>query len=223
MSTGVTAHGSEFAKFEYSSDNQVWNEIPGISGYTESGGEAPERDVVAFSGVAKRSGHPRVPSIELQAVYQPAHAAWKAMREASVGGKVLQFRMTTQEESLFAIDKAAHTVALATTGVVTLAGAVKPDFTEAQYGVGQVIKVGGDNYVIDSISDDATPEVKVKPAPKTAVAAATDYEIVLPSLRRGPFGATVRIADNVSLESEGDMTTTLTLAPRGRLPEWKIV
>ena len=72
MSTGLTAHGSEFAKFEYSSDNQVWNEIPGISGYTESGGEAPERDVVAFSGVAKRSGHPRVPSIELQAVYQPA-------------------------------------------------------------------------------------------------------------------------------------------------------
>ncbi len=223
MSTGLTTHGSEFAKFEYSSDNQVWNEIPGISGYTESGGEAPERDVVAFSGVAKRSGHLRVPSIELQAVYQPAHAAWKAMREAAIDGKVLQFRMTTKEETFFAIDKTGHTVAIATTGVVTLAGAVKPDFTEAQYGVGQVIKVGGDNYVIDSISDDATPEVKVKPAPKTAAAAATNYKIVLPSLQRGPFGATVRLADNVSLESEGDMTTTLTLAPRGRLPEWKIV
>ena len=223
MSTGLTAHGSEFAKFEYSSDNQVWNEIPGISGYTESGGEAPERDVVAFSGVAKRSGHPRVPSIELQAVYQPAHAAWRAMRKASIEGGVLQFRMTTKEESLFAIDKTGHTVAIAATGVVTLAGAVKPDFTEAQYGVGQVIKVGGDNYVIDSISDDASPEVKVKPAPDTAVGAATDYKIVLPSLQRGPFGATVRLADNVSLESEGDMTTTLTLAPRGRLPEWKIV
>ena len=223
MSTGLTAHGSEFARFEYSSDNQVWNEIPGISGYTESGGEAPERDVVAFSGVAKRSGHPRVPSIELQAVYQPAHAAWKAMREASIDGEVLKFRMTTKEETFFAIDKTGHTVAIAATGVVTLAGAVKPDFTEAQYGVGQVIKVGGSSYVIDSISGDTPPVVKVKPAPDSAAAAAMDYKVVLPSLQRGPFGATVRLADNVSLESEGDMTTTLTLAPRGRLPEWKIV
>ena len=221
MATGLTVHGSEFAKFEYSQDNTEWSEIPGINGYTESGGEAPERDIVAFSGVAKRSGHPRAPSIELQAVYQPAHAAWKALRKASIQGKVLHFRMITNKETLFEIDKAGHTVAIAIDGTATFAGAVKPDFSEAQYGVGQVIEVGGGSHVIDSISDVGA--VKVKPAPKTAVTAVTDYKVALPSLQRGSFAATVRIAGNVSLESEGDLTTTLTLAPRGQLPEWEIV
>lgn len=223
MTEGLTVHGSEFAKLEYSSDGTTWIEVPGISGYTESGGEAPERDIVAFSGVAKRSGHPRVPAIECSAVYAPAHAAWKAIRVASIKGTLLRFRLTTLEETIESIKGSGNTVAIPTTGVVAFAGTVKPNFKEGLIGPGQVIKAGSAKYVIDSLSDDDSPVVTVKPAPETAVSATAEYSIVLPSLRRGPFGATVRLADRVSLESESDMTTTLTLAPRGQLPEWEVV
>ena len=217
-----TAHGSEFAKLEYSSDSGLtWIKVPGINSYTESGGEAPERDIVTFDGVAKRSGHPRVPSIELNATYSPAHAAWKAMRAASIKGTLLDFQLTTKEETMKSITGSANTVAIALTGVVTFAGAIKP--AVKLLGPGMVIKVGSSKYVIDSISDAATPVVMVKPAPSTAVAATATYSIVLPSMRRGPFDARVRLAGNVSLESEGDMTTTLTLAPRVQLSEWSIV
>ena len=224
MSEGVTAFGSEFARLEYSSDSgSTWNKIPGIQGYTESGGEAPERDVVTFDGVGKKSGHPRVPSIEVSAAYSPAHTAWKAIRQASIKGTLLQFRFTTKkQEPSFTASGNANTVAIATTGVVTFAGTQKPDFAAGEIGLGMVIEVGTDNYIIDSISGDPIV-VKVKPAPDSAVSATVSYKIVLPSLRRGPFGATVRLAGNVSLESEGDMTTTLTLAPRAHLPEWSIV
>ena len=218
---GLTAHGSEFAKLEYSSDNgSSWNEIPGISGYTESGGEAPERDVVAFSGVAKRSGHPRVPSIEVNAVYSPSHPAWKAVRKASLDRDVLKFRLTTAEEEIFSVNSSGNTVAIAiTTGVVTFAGTQQPGASEC-LSPGQVIKVGSSKHVIDSINDSGKPVVK--PAPDQAVDAVTNYSIVLPSLRRGPFDATVRLAGNVSLETEGDLTTSLMLSPRGQLPEWVI-
>ena len=222
MAGGLTVHGSEFVKVEHESAGS-WIEIPGISSYTESGGEAPERDIVAFSGVAKRSGHPRVPSIEMNAVYQPAHSAWRALRVASQAGTILRFRATTKEKKPFSLDKTGETVAIAATGVVTFAGSEKPDFTSGQFGVGMVIEVGGEKYTIDSISSAATPVVKVAPAPDPAVGAARDYSIKLPSMRRGPFSATVRIVGNVSLESEGDMTTTLTLAPTAQLPEWSIV
>ncbi len=218
----LTAHGSEFAKLEYSADSgAIWNDIPGINGYTESGGEAPERDIVAFSGVAKRSGHTRVPSVEVSAIYQPAHAAWRALRQASIDGTLLVFRLTTLEEDQFVASGNANTVAIDTSGVVTFTG-VQPPWNEGLIGPGQVIKVGTDAYVIDSLSNDSPPEVKVKPAPDSAVDDTSDYSIVLPSLRRR-FSATVRLADRVSLESEGDMNTTLTLAPRATLPEWSIV
>ena len=220
---GVTAIGSEFATLEYSSDSgATWHQLPGIQGYTESGGEAPERDVVTFAGVAKKSGHPRVPSIEVSAAYSPVHAAWKAIRKASIDGTLLQFRFTTKKKPQFTAIGAANTVAIAYTGVVTFAGTMKPDVAGGLIGLGQVIEIGSDAYVIDSISDAATPVVTVKPAPATAVTATASYKIVLPSLRRR-FSATVRLAGNVSLESEGDMSTTLTLAPRVQLSEWSIV
>ena len=219
---GVTAIGSEFATLEYSSDSgATWHQLPGIQGYTESGGEAPERDVVTFAGVAKKSGHPRVPSIEVSAAYSPVHASWKAIRKASINGMLLQFRFTTKKDPQFTASGAANTIAIADTGVVTFAGTMKPDVVGGMIGLGQVIEVGSDAYVIDSIRGNPIV-VTVKPAPETAVTATDSYKIVLPSLRRR-FSATVRLAGNTALESEGDMTTTLTLAPRAQLPEWSIV
>ncbi len=100
---------------------------------------------------------------------------------------------------------------------------MKPGFAEGLIAPGQVIKAGGEKYVIDSISEADPPVVSVKPAPASAVSAASNYSIALPSLQRGPFKAAVRLAGNASLEAEGDLTATLTLAPRGHLPAWEIV
>ena len=212
----LTVHGSEFATLEYQSGSN-WIPVPGITSYAESGGEAPERDVVAFSGVAKRTGHPRLPSIEMNAVFAPAHSAWQALRTAADAGTVLKFRFTTKKETVEAITGTGNSVAIDLAGDVTFAGN-KPD--AKLMGPGQVIQIGGNSHVIDTVSDAGA--VKVKPAPDPAVGATETYSIVLPSMRRA-FNAAVRLAGLASIDSEGDMTTTLTLAPRTSLPNWEIV
>ena len=216
----AAVHGSEFSSVEYSSDQgSTWLKIPGIQSYSESGGEAPERDVVGFDGVAKRSGHLRIPTIEMSAVYSPVHAAWAALRDVALKGALLQFRLTTKKDDVDSQTGSTNTAAIATTGVVTFAGN-EPEIEAAGVAPGQVLVVDSKNYVIDSIS--AAGVITVKPAPDSAIAAKENWKIILPSVRR-TFAATVRLADRASLESEGDMTTTLTLAPRAQLPAWEIV
>ncbi len=215
---GLTVHGSEFAKLEVELGGK-FAEVPGVTGYSESGGEAPDREIVSFGTVAKRTGLARVPTVEVQAVYQPAHPVWKGLRKAMLDGTALRFQLETRGETVYEIDKDGHTAAIAAkSGAVTLVGDEKPDLSEPRFGEGMVLQIGSAKRVIRSISADGAAAVEGT----DAVGAAKDYKILLPSLRRGPFPATVRSAGNVSLESEGDLTTTLSLSPRAPLPEWVI-
>ena len=195
--------------------------MPGVESVSLSGGEAPENDVVTFQGVAKVVGHPRVPSVQAQvSAYNPQHSAWREIATASRDRKALTWRFTTQEDAFYTASGAGNTAAIAATGVVTFAG-TKPDFKSGQFGPGMSLKIGPDKYVIDAISD--TGVVTVKPAPPAAVAAKQDYKIVNPALRLGPFIASVRSVGNIEMAAEGQLTTTLDLAPRSLLPDWGIV
>jgi len=212
---GLTVHGSENATLELL-DGSDWVKIPGMTNYSETGGEAPTREVVAWEGSAQRVGSPRPPTVEFGMTASPAHRTWGKLRTAYTSTTSLQFRMTTKEESVFGPSSSGVTARVAAGGAVTLAGD-GADFSSAEYAPGMILKVGAVNYVIDSIS--STGEVKVTDedgTSATASAAAATYQVLIPSLRRS-FTARVSIADRISLENEGNMEATVTLAPIGQL------
>ena len=293
---GITLAESNFAKLEFSRDGATFHVLPFIGDISASGGEAPENDVVTFSGVGKVTGHPRVPSLSITVPsYVPQHSTWVVIRDALIKRKPLTWRITTVEQDLYnvadtmaAINRAGvvtyngmavpdfagdlfgvgmalvlpapllfapslstEAAAIATTGVVTFRGTT-PD--AAVLVVGNIVRVDDTDYVIttagtsptvnpapasavtassdysiyapaatyavDAISD--TGRVTVVPSPGVAVLG-SDYQIVNPSLRLGPFIASVRSAGNFELAAEGNLTTTLELTPRSQLPGWEIV
>ena len=216
---GLNFHSSEDGVVEVSNDSgTTWVKIPGVNSYTETPSPAPERDVVAFEGVGKSIGHPRVPSVELSAIYSPMHKVWDTLRKALESRVLLRFRVTLKEDVFFAIDSAGKTVAIATTGVVSFAGVPKPDLSEETFGPGGAIIVGSKAYIIKEISSAGV--ATVDPPPGSAVAAATDYKVVSPGIRRPSFVARVASVGDFALgDAEGELTTGVSLAPRGQLPD----
>ena len=227
---GLITVPSEFCKLQYKKGT-AWKTIPGITSYRESGGEPPERDDVAFEGASKRVGHPRVPSIECPAFFQPVHQAWQDMYKYARDKTVVYFRLRTPEEVI--VNASTITFAIATDGAVTIAGTGTIDFAQAHFGPGLSFKfvtatgVPSSKYWhIEEIDTEASPvTVTVSPAPTTAITAAT-ASIVLARVSRGGlsgFPASVRLASLMDLSAEASAQTTLTLSPRGFLPAWEAV
>ena len=217
--TGITLLAGLYAQIEYSKTGaDDWALLPGMSEYSESGGDRPTEDVVTFDGVGKIAGQARTPTITANAQYLPHLQGWKDVRSAYVDGTPLWIRITSKEDVLY--ETATGTVAIATTGIVTFAGTAQPITTSDTYAVGNVIKHNNKGYVIDTISK--TGVFTVKPAPASAVAASANYKIVAPSIRR-TFRADVTLADRISVTPEGTMTTTINLSPRSQLPAPELV
>ena len=220
----IAAISSEQATLEYSTDGgTTWNDIPGVAGYEESGGEKPTRDVIPFAGgVAKRVGRPRVPGIESSLIATPSHAAYTTLRTAFYDKTILSFRLTTQELSLFS---GGGTVAITTAGLVTFTAGASgelPGVDNNTLGPGAVIKLStGDNYVIEFI-DPTTNAVTVAPAPTSAESGET-YSLVVPAQRRGPFQAEVVNIETYSLAVEAELTVNFMIQPLSSLPAWEIV
>ena len=223
---GLITVPSELCILEYLKGTD-WKTIPGISSYRESGGEPPERDDVAFEGASKRTGHPRVPSVECPAFFQPLQQAWQDMYQYAIDRTVVNFRLRTPEENVY--PGTSLQAAIADTGVVTISGSgTAPDLTEAHFGPGLSFKfdaaqLGTKYWHIESIS--ASGVATVSPAPASSIAAAdldSDGGIVLAGTRRGAngFPASVRIAGLMDLSAEASAQTTLSLSPRGALPAW---
>ena len=153
---------------EYSKAGGTFSPFPYVGDISVSGGEAPETDIISFRRAGKLAGKVRVPSFSIAIPsYTPQLQAFKDIKEAIDDGDTLSWRLTTKKDTIFTNAVANDTVAIATTGIVTYAGTA-PDFSGSLFGEGMVIKVGGANYVIDSISDATPPVVMVRPAPAAA-------------------------------------------------------
>ena len=220
---GMTLVRAENTDLEYSKDGATYFPLPYVGDISVSGGEAPETDIISFRRAGKLAGKVRVPSFSAAIPsYTPQLQAFKDIKKAIDDGDSLTWRLTTKKDTIFTNADTGDTVAIATTGIVTYAGTA-PDFSGSLFGEGMVIKVGGANYVIDSISDDTPPVVMVRPAPSAAVAAAQPFMIDTPSLRLGPFTAKVRSPLGFDLPAEGNMTSSIDLTPEAQLPDWTIV
>ena len=237
---GLTTFTADGAKVEVrgkvgsiDSGSDYW-EVPGIASWTEGGGDTPTRDVVAFEGTATQSGAVRPQSIECEvSAYAPNHRAWRLIRAAAVGGNTLSFRLTTPRNVIDPGGSAARKLGASSAGQLSITGTSMADFlaewVAGTYTVGMVVEVedGSTNpasLVIESIP--ATPtaiNAATVTKPSAAVAATDDYRIVIPSLRRGPFNATVATADRSTLRAEADLSAGLTLQAVSVLPAYTMV
>ena len=242
MPGGLGVIGSESSVLEYQDAAGAWHFVPGVSSWTESGGDAPTRDVVAFEGVGSKTGRQRPQTVECEvAAYMPNHPAWKYMRNAAVAKTVIRVRLTTLAEELYK-QTAGKTLAVPALGVgaygvATVAGNGDFDPTSSNFAPGMEVVIGTKRYTIayikginteaaeDKLVADATPWYLYNGTGVAIDAETADpaFSIVIPALRRGPFAAEIVTTDNSTLAAEGDLSSGLTLRPKSLLPEWTVV
>jgi len=214
---------TENARVEVRASGGSWLFIPGVASINESGTEAPTREVSTLQNKIQVVGNPAPPTLEFSiSAYLPHHDTNRILRDALIDGTTLQFRYRFPGQTLATITGAGNTVAIATSGVVTLAWAGDPliDFTDEAYGPGIAIHQGNNYYVVDVISE--TGQLTVKPAPNAQVAAAVGYTIEVPPIYRPSFPARVMSFDNVEAGSESSLATSLGIAPQAILPRIEI-
>ena len=196
--------------------------LPGAGSYEESGGEAPERDVVAFEGVGSRTGRPRAPSISVGLVsYLPHMPQVDLCVDAFRAGTALAFRIETVERQIFTqVSAAENTAAVAAaTGLVTIAGADLPPLgDDSEIARGAVLKLGAERLPVLRVTDT---EIFVK-RPANDLAAAQDYSFVVPALRK-TYLATIRTGDRSTVGAESDLASGFDLRPLGVLPKWSMI
>ena len=215
---GLVTYPSENVKVEVSSDGTMWAEVPGISDYTESGGEAPTREVVAFQGTKQSVGKPRPQTIELTATAPVLlHPTWKLITNAYRNNLTINVRVDFPDQILRSISPSGTTAAISAAGAVTFAGPdeSRPDFTKDDFNVGDAIRIGNVDYLVVSA---ATATSVMVVAPSSGITA-TVYSIVTPPIRIGPYLARVSTAGNRSLASESDLSTSVSLAAISPLPD----
>ena len=206
--------------------------VPGITSWAEGGGDTPTRDIVAFEGVSSQSGRARVQTVECEvSAYAPRHRAWRLIRAALVAKSALEFRLKTQRQVIMAAPPSNVTFAVSAQGVVTLAGDASDAFLNrlkgSEFAPGMVLEIkdGSVNPAFLSIEDiaaEAKASALTVSAPSGAIAATAAFRITVPSMRRGPFAATVAAADRGTTRAEGDLSAGLSLTPLALLPEYEI-
>ena len=211
-----------------------WVRLPGASAWSESGGEAPSRDIVAFGGSTTRTGVPRAQQIELEvSAYVPQHRSWKLINEAARDGTAINIRMTTPLEVLSsgAGGSGEPTFAVSSNGL-TIANPGALDPTVAPYGDGMVLQIdpssNANGYVISGAAKSGSSFTATAVAILAAATSVTvpsngngqPYRFLVPSMRRGPVSCRVLGHDNASVNAEGELTARFTLQASGILPQW---
>ena len=215
---------SEQALLEVSTDGSTFDEVPGVSSFSLSGGDPETRQTIMFRGTRQKAGAAQAPTVDVElASFLPHHAAMRTLQDRFKDGEKVRIRLTTLEDEIFA-STAGSTCAIATTGVCTFVGTGNPDFTGDDYGPGFVIEVGGTKYVIDGITNAGV--MTVDPAPASAVSAAI-YKIYIPSVRLGgSTGLLVGVgAPGANLASQADLGSTIQFFPDRPLAstDWSVV
>lgn len=209
------------AKLEYQPEGSTdWVEVQGVQSISLSGGQPDSEDITTFAGTTTIVGSPSGPTVECGVLANPLHRSWQDLIDYASAGKSTTFRIVTKGSGdLFTASGSSNTVAIATSGRVTFAG-TGPDFSTNKYAPGNVISYSSTNHVIEKIEKSGSNyTVDVHPAPNPAVGATQNYKVRQPDVRRGPFTGAVSAAGLDSLDSGGQLQTTLTIqanAPIGK-------
>ena len=244
----IPGDGSVVAIQNPNDANEYWA-IPGVSAWTEGGGDTPQRDVVAFEGVSSQQGRTRAQTVECEvSAYSPLHRAWVEAKKAQDESSKRNFVLFTERQEYwpFGVDAAVQHIAIPqpgageTSAIATIAGTgvgsgKALDLTSSNFAPGMTFAVGTDAasvvrptaqnvYVIERITGATTAVVSRadKAVNFAAVAANSKFAIIEPQLERGPASCSVGGADRSSTRAEGDLSAGMTLTPGGVLPAYRV-
>ena len=220
MGREVAVFPSTGTTVEFSDDGlTTTKELLNTGEITGSGGDAPATPIVTNKGVAQVIGHTRPAnlSIELPSLV-PHLAVLQSLRGHQRDRKPLHWRIRTAAQEIFPAGTA--TAAIATNGLVTLAGTPLPDADASDYAPGYVLRIGGGDHTIQSVDDDGLITVTQLDNPVTAAA----FSIRAPELRLGWFVGTVMSgpANIFNLPVDGALSGSVGIALRGIFPDWEI-
>ena len=224
MTAPISKIQSEGSKLEvlFAGDSD-YLEAPGFQDYTESGSEAPTRDIIPAAGpVGASVGRPRVPSIACSFYAMPQHPFFIKAREAFNEGETIRFRLTTKADVTYEGGGGGTAAISGTTGEVTFAGGNEPAEGGGFYGIGSAIVIASTKYIIEKVTGTGASLAIFVDTPAAAVSAAA-YSIETPSLRRGPSIARITNFDDWALAVESELQFSFMLKPNVRLPAGVIV
>jgi len=218
--------------------NPRWMALPGTSGISESGGDAPTRETRTFAAVFTHTGNATPPSISItMAAFVPIHPTIRTIIDAHRNNDRLNFRYTLQGRVVKPSAGASNTASIAqNSGVVTFVDGTVTDpinnasFTREDVGPGMTIKIGNNHYVISEISDTGQVTV-VGPvngntprftAPSATVAAGA-FTVEQPGIRRPGFSCRVMNVGNIDAQVDADVASTVEIQPISILPQWEVV
>ena len=207
--------------------------VPGIASFALSGGEAPTSEIVDFEGATTLTGFPRPASIECSVTkYVPYHSVWRQINAEALEGGETQFELRFRGVTVVAPTAATVTAAIdSATGVVTFAGgAALPSVSLVD--VGMFIVIDNDPYKVESVSGEGRVDASAVNIVAASIAYsgvgdrvaadvdAAAFSIEVPNLRFGPFPTAIANSDLPSAESEGGMSSTLSLRPNNKDIDW---
>lgn len=226
---GLNTTPSENCELEYRVPGGNWIKVPGVGSFTESGGEAPTREVVAFEGAVTEVGVSRPPTVECAIpVFNPQHTSFRELRGYRISRTSLEFRFITKPELLYSSDPV--TLAVAVTGVGTIAAVTTANPDPFKSGTkprdendlpGALVRIGATDLILFFISSSGVPNFRRADngnIPSAAIVASI-FEIYKPSLVR-QFVGKVALSDRATMSAESRLESTLRLQPNGELPDW---
>ena len=216
--------------------DSAWTGLTGARDLAFAGGDAPTQDVVTQVAAGKVVGLPRRSSGTLQVDnYLPHLPVWQTFWSDTERGKPIRLRVTTKSIEIYESSEgdasAKAQIVAGALDVVQLTG-----FTYAQailddrFAIGVRIKIytASDKSTSQSRTLIGTKAVSSKShfqidPDGVAMASANDYELMVPSLRRGPIIGQVTTSPDVwELSAEGSLRITIQLDLLVGIPNWAI-
>ena len=216
----------------------IWYDVPGLSEWREAGrrGRATQQGSLegrVFAGEPSIS----VPQIECTvSELLPSHPVWEALQRAAtnIGNRSrLDFRIVIPQRTVYQSGTEKATLK-ATTGQVVLTRGddeltVFPDFDPVGLMLWPIpAGIGVNTFSLFILNENLYYKV-LSNGPFTTDydwpidlvdcdGAGFRYELVTPTMIRGPFSAAVKGANTLTLQAEGEVLTQLSLQPRHTLP-----
>ena len=221
-------------------DGAEWWRFPGLSGVTKNQDPATRETIPSWDGDIVVVGSIPPPTLDFAGTADFLHRAMLKAEIATTNDSKLAFRLRTYENSQGpAISGDSNTMAVVRNddtkfGTLALSGKLKAVLRS----VGAFLKQGTNFYKIEEIAEpesgtngydgtDATGVVTMskysasaadrKDADPTQEAVAV-YSLVLPSIRVGPFNASVSAFNDLTQDGATPFNFTMTLSPDSVLP-----
>lgn len=206
--------------------NATFRRMPGVVTYTENASPGQTQEERGIGGQRRQTAQSAGPqTISLETRGLPRHPVYRWLRALQDGKKTGEMRVVENEDIIYPAGAGRCTIAADGTVTLTVADGIDPESDD--FGGGEILRVGGKDYVIVETSaagkfvvfDD---DIDAGKDTVTAVGAATAFAILNnQKMARGDsFSFKVTAGEAWGVPASGANTNNIDIAPVSILPAW---